>query len=133
MRLFNLLKRVCYKLGLIDDFVVERGQTGVWTWRKWYSGDAECWGTSSKQISFTVPSGVTLMGYASITVSLPDGLFVEVKQVIPTQKDTSGIQYTLYGTPYGITTTSFKNNVMRLFNTDSMTAVFSYRVIGTWK
>ena len=73
------------------------------------------------------------MGYSSITVTLPQDLFITVKQVIPTQKDVSGTQYTLYGTPYAITTTSFKNNVMRLFNTNAMTAVFSYKVIGTWK
>ena len=131
MRLFNLLKTALTKLGLIDDFVVERGTSGIWTWKKWYSGDVECWGIQSNSISFTVPSGISNMGYSSITVTLPQDLFITVKQVIPTQKDVSGTQYTLYGTPYAITTTSFKNNVMRLFNT--MTAVFSYKVIGTWK
>ena len=27
-----------------DDFIVEQGTSGVWTYRKWNSGFAECWG-----------------------------------------------------------------------------------------
>lgn len=27
------------------DFVVQAGANGIWTWRKWASGIAECWGT----------------------------------------------------------------------------------------
>lgn len=30
----------------VDDFVVEHGTSGIWTYRKWASGIAECWGTS---------------------------------------------------------------------------------------
>ena len=30
--------------GLVKDFVVEQGTSGIWTYRKWNSGLAECWG-----------------------------------------------------------------------------------------
>lgn len=30
----------------VADIVVERGTSGIWTYRKWASGIAECWGTS---------------------------------------------------------------------------------------
>lgn len=130
MRLYTLLKQALYKLGLIADYVVDTGESGIWTYEKWASGKAICWGTQSNYITFTSP--MTNMGYASITVNLPSELFASVKQVIPTQKDTTGVQFTLYGTPYAITTKSFKNNVMRVFNASAMTAVFSYEVIGTW-
>jgi hypothetical protein len=30
----------------VDDYVVEHGTSGIWTYRKWASGIAECWGTS---------------------------------------------------------------------------------------
>ena len=30
----------------LADFVVEQGTSGIWTYRKWASGIAECWGTS---------------------------------------------------------------------------------------
>lgn len=31
----------------VDDYVVESGTSGIWTYRKWASGIAECWGTSA--------------------------------------------------------------------------------------
>lgn len=31
----------------IDDFVIEQGTSGIWSYRKWYSGIAECWGRYS--------------------------------------------------------------------------------------
>lgn len=31
----------------LDDFVVEEGTSGIWTYRKWNSGIAECWGKYS--------------------------------------------------------------------------------------
>ncbi len=36
-----------FRLGgdALADFPVETGSSGIWTWRKWRSGWAECWGT----------------------------------------------------------------------------------------
>lgn len=31
----------------LADFIVEQGTSGIWTYRKWNSGIAECWGTHS--------------------------------------------------------------------------------------
>lgn len=36
----------------INDFVVEEGTNGIWTYRKWNSGIGECWGTSSVTSTF---------------------------------------------------------------------------------
>lgn len=33
------------KLTDITDYIAEWGTTGIWTYRKWHSGIAECWGT----------------------------------------------------------------------------------------
>ena len=38
------IKEIAEKLGLIADYVVEQGTDGIWTYRKWNSGIAECWG-----------------------------------------------------------------------------------------
>ena len=43
--------------GIFSDFVVEEGQTGMWQFRKWYSGKADCWGTASITTSFTTAWG----------------------------------------------------------------------------
>lgn len=33
--------------GKVADFVIEEGTEGIWTYRKWASGYAECWGTAT--------------------------------------------------------------------------------------
>ena len=33
--------------GTAADYVVEQGTSGIWTYRKWSSGIAECWGAQS--------------------------------------------------------------------------------------
>lgn len=32
------------------DYIVEQGQSGIWMYRKWSSGVAECWGTFSEDL-----------------------------------------------------------------------------------
>lgn len=47
------------------DMVIEQGTSGIWTYRKWASGLAECWG--SKSVSYTPAVGDT-----SFTVAASD-------------------------------------------------------------
>lgn len=42
--LITKVKEIAEKLGFIADYVVEQGTSGIWTYRKWNSGIAECWG-----------------------------------------------------------------------------------------
>jgi hypothetical protein len=35
-------------LGFLKDYIVEQGTSGIWTYRKWNSGTAECWGMSER-------------------------------------------------------------------------------------
>ena len=60
----------------IADFVVEQGTTGIWTYRKWNSGMAECWGTTTVSVLCKNQSG---SGYFTddLTIALPTGLFTE--------------------------------------------------------
>ena len=44
----------------IADYVVERGARGMWTYEKWNSGKAACWGTSSLPVSTTPELKVVL-------------------------------------------------------------------------
>lgn len=60
----------------MTDFVVEQGTTGIWAYRKWNSGIAECWGTASVSVLCKNQSG---SGYFTddLTVALPTDLFIE--------------------------------------------------------
>ena len=71
MRLFNLLKKAFYKLGLIDDFVVERGYAGTYTWRKWYGGEAECWLWGSGTYACTTAGFGGYYHLNAINITLP--------------------------------------------------------------
>ena len=60
----------------LADFIVEQGTSGIWTYRKWNSGIAECWGEYDKSVtgvSMTAPfSGYNFdLG----TIPFPTGLF----------------------------------------------------------
>ena len=49
------------------DYVVEQGILGVWDYRKWSSGVAECWGI----VTYTPPENVSMGGEIEVTVDLP--------------------------------------------------------------
>ena len=66
-----------YKGSIIADFIVEQGTSGIWTYRKWYSGIAECWGTyEQKDVSVSAAWGA-LFESPGYNVALPSGLFKE--------------------------------------------------------
>lgn len=62
--------------GTVGDFVAEQGTSGIWTYRKWNSGIAECWGVTG-MISLT--HYATYGGFHAYytIITFPQGLFVE--------------------------------------------------------
>ena len=71
--IINKIQQIAEKLGLIADYVVEQGTSGIWTYRKWNSGIAECWlsyqGTVARYTD-TLGLGPCTSGYAK-TWDLP--------------------------------------------------------------
>lgn len=128
-KLFNILKEICYRLNLIDDYIVERGTAtndyGTWTYRKWNSGDAECWGRMRG--TGPTPSGLLGFYYTYIDVDLPF---------------TFGSSYIAYGESYLGTGLGFFNYSMasysrvRLYSTGSQNIAsisVNAHVLGKWK
>lgn len=61
--------------------VIEAGTDGIWTWRKWADGTAECWGRdSSKSISITSQWGGAYYG-SVVSNSFPSSLFVATPMI----------------------------------------------------
>lgn len=56
---------------LKTDYVVEQGTSGIWTYRKWNSGIAECWGTYTNSIAITT-SSAAYGGYRSGQIAAPN-------------------------------------------------------------
>lgn len=111
------------------DYVVEQGTDGIWTYRKWNSGIAECWGSYTETKSH---AGTTLGGYAyTAAVYFPTDFFIDVP--IVTYSAYLGNQYALTGT----LTNSFSKNSISLWavcNTSgSKTTTWQMNVKGRWK
>lgn len=59
----------------VTDYVVAQGTSGIWTYRKWNSGIAECWTTSSLNIKGTAWANI-MGGYGfSVNYNFPSVLF----------------------------------------------------------
>ena len=66
----------------VADYVVEQGTSGVWFYRKWNSGFAECWTHSAIKVRGVHWADV-LGGYGySIILNFPQNLFTNVMTVI---------------------------------------------------
>lgn len=63
-----------------NDYVVEQGTDGVWNYRKWSSGVAECWGKT--QFTVTTTANDTVFQGVTDPILFPSGLFADVP--IPT-------------------------------------------------
>ena len=60
----------------IVNHVVEQGKDGIWTYRKWSDGTAECWGTYVQNNVAVESAWGSLVESAGMVVGLPSGLFV---------------------------------------------------------
>ncbi len=112
------------------DYIVEQGTSGIWTYRKWNSGIAECWGTTSVPSTSYSANG----GYKNVTETLPSGLF----NVTPTVVTANGRIDSVIGTDIGFTapndTTSIQTYLINRYSSAvTKTGMVYWTVKGTWK
>lgn len=112
----------------MQDFVVEQGITDIWTWRKWKSGIAECWGTWSGTLThYTTTNGF----YAYYTsVSFPSGLFSA--SPIPTYSAGVGSAFAIPGNLGNLSNTAM-NCYALVSSGGEQTVKFCIHACGTWK
>ena len=77
----------------IADVVIEQGTSGIWTYRKWNSGIAECWGgeASTRYISISTAYGYTYYGSAITNIAFPTNLFTETPYLQVTLEGGDGV------------------------------------------
>ncbi len=86
-----------------QDYVVEHGTSGIWTYRKWASGIAECWGTQRHTITSWSGWGNLFEGKPIFTTNYPSGLFLSpptinmVADGTPSNSGTCGLEIWQYG------------------------------------
>lgn len=113
---------------LTVDYIVEQGTSGIWTYRKWSSGIAECWGdyainNVSAGATFSPLVVRTFSGY----ISLPTSLFTSAPQAFASGQ--WGSQYSIVS----VNSTSTTEVILSLMSASAGNLTAQVYVIGKWK
>ena len=113
---------------MLTDFVCEQGTDGIWTYRKWDSGVAECWGNYSVN---NVTAGATFSPLAVRTfsgyITLPSGLFISAPQAFASGQ---------WGSAYSIVSvnsTTATSITLSLMSVSAGNLTAKLYAVGNWK
>lgn len=116
----------------VADYIVGQGTNGIWNYRKWASGVAECWGYDTKTVVCTTTYGSLYGG--SVAITLPSGLFASggIDCIQMTVGGSTGSGYAFFGRYASAANTGFS---ALFFSTASATKdiTYSVEVRGKWK
>lgn len=113
----------------LADFPIEDGTDGIWTYRKWASGLAECWGNATGTASFTRTWGGLYICDA-FTVSFPSGLFIANPIAVMSAQGGNSLIVFNGGT---LNATSMKIQAGRGSSTSNYNYFIGIHVKGRWK
>ena len=120
--------------GLLGDYVVEQGTDGIWTYRKWNSGIAECWGTNTiYPITSRAYGSIYITNNRESAVDYPF-TFVTIKSELCAPAGGANVWF--MAEPTGHTPLSQTNCFWVCSPTgspDSKTVYVQYYTKGTWK
>lgn len=109
---------------VIADYIIEENTSGIWTYRKWHSGKAECWG---RAINCSIPANWSTTG---VNIALP---FI-FKTMTNWQIQHQNYQINnCYGYPTTVTNTYDNINIQTNASDALSTAAFMILCQGTWK
>lgn len=116
---------------LSTPMILETGTSGIWTYRKWSNGTAECWGMIEQSFSPGTPWGQTK--YANLDAqNFPTGLFNAVPKVTATASKNGSSGMPIIALT-GISSTGFGGYINELSgNTYTYTIKISIYAIGQW-
>ncbi len=108
--------------------VIEQGTSGIWEYRKWSDGTAECWGISSDH-TVSTSNAYGSNYYASLeTLNFPSGLFITKPEANIALQGGDGLWAAING--LGATYISYYPFCSRNGNHNIVPLV---RAIGKWK
>lgn len=117
----------------VADFIVEYGTNGMWTYRKWHSGIAECWGIYPvTNANISIAWGCLYESNERYQASFPSGLFVDVPVfTMSVQDSTAGILSleTVNSTTKDATCYIYPTRA----TTGTVSLKIAIRAIGKWK
>lgn len=126
---------VTIKGGQVYDFPVEMGVDGTWTWRKWHSGIAECWGVCKIDgVAISSNWGSLYRTDYGIWLWFPSGLFIEAPvSNCFAQTSSKGILFALEGVGDPTKDHTCYLHPISATPQDNVSITVAIRVIGKWK
>ena len=114
--------------------VVESGTSGMWTYRKWSDGKAECWGQFTTSEAFYV-WGNTYSADISPGPNYPAGLFIDTPICFANASFGSANTVSSVNASRGSKDVAPSITAIRGTNpgTDAKSVVARYYAIGVWK
>lgn len=123
----------------VNDFVVAQGRSGIWTYRKWRNGFAECWCTTSNKVTTNTKWGNVYYsqylqgGYALPFTFIETGDFQDSPQGF-VDVQTPGGNYSFQIADRCTTTAAPKGYVMcPVQQTSGIETYFTFYIRGRWK
>ena len=115
--------------GQTEDYIIEEGTSGSWTYRKWNSGVAECWRTITDDRPSTAFSATGSVYYRNVTgINFPTSFFNARPKVV-VNADFGNIGS---ASAMGVSATGFTISEMSAVSTARSVTLDIY-AIGTWK
>ena len=116
---------------IVDDEIVEQTVSGIWTYRKWKSGIAECWGRRDITISLNNNYGGAY--YGTDGVSFPTGLFSSEPTVSVSRQGREGTGL-VHISPYSVSSTRIQYFITNTNSRyDSAPIGIAINARGLWK
>lgn len=121
----------------VGDYVIETGESGIWTYRKWQSGIAECWGKKAVSATINTAWGAlyTSGALSGTNVTFPF-TFSEVPVVnVSCYNNGAGVFIMAAGTwsPPSTTSTGTYELARGTASSSSASYGLNYHVVGRWK
>lgn len=123
----------------VNDYVIAQGRSGIWTYRKWNSGFAECWCTASNKVATDTKWGNVYYyqalqgGYALPFTFIQTGDFQDDPQGFVDIQTPSG-NYSFQIANRCTTTAAPKGYVMcPVQQTSGIETYFTFYIRGRWK
>lgn len=130
----NLAPSDYVKLSELGDYVIEQGTSGIWTYRKWCSGLAECWSKQTVSVNFAtqVASNFRMTTTATST-SYPD-IFTSIGCTqCSASHSTNNTWLTVVSGQVDATNKTINCGFFGWNTGGTQPVIFSIYITGTWK
>lgn len=122
------------QLGSSASQVMEQGTSGIWTYRRWNSGTAECWGSQTfSNININTAFGGTFYSGNFGNISFPSGLFAQTPKVFADVLEGTYGCWLMRGSDHPSATQTGSQNAVRGTAVNIPSVTLAYYAAGRWK